>query len=85
MPYISRARRAKLDPWIESLTKCHLSSGEVNYVISRILFLWSELSKSYAIYNAVMGVLDCVKQEFYRKVIAPYEDRKKEENGEVYR
>jgi len=31
-----------------------------------------------------MGVLECIKQEFYRRAVAPYEDKKKEENGDVY-
>ena len=30
-----------------------------------------------------MGVLECCKLEFYRRVAAPYEDIKIEENGDV--
>jgi len=39
---------------------------------------------NYADYNEVMGVLECVKQELYRRLIVPYENKKKEENGDVF-
>ena len=32
----------------------------------------------------VLGVLECVKLELYRRVAAPYEDKKCQENGDVY-
>jgi len=38
----------------------------------------------YKRYNKAMGVLECIKQEFYRRVISKYEDQKIEENGDVY-
>jgi len=39
---------------------------------------------NYADYNEVIGVLECVKQELYRKVISKYEDKKEKENGTVW-
>lgn len=30
-----------------------------------------------------VGVLGCTLLEFYRRVVAPYEDKKREENGDV--
>ena len=30
-----------------------------------------------------MGVLDCVKQEFYRRKLAPYEDVAIQKNGDI--
>ena len=38
----------------------------------------------YAVYNRAMGVFDCAAREFYRRVVAPYEDKKIMENGDVY-
>jgi hypothetical protein len=40
--------------------------------------------KTYTEYNALVGVLECVKQEFYRRAVSSYEDKKKEGNGDVY-
>lgn len=33
---------------------------------------------------ATLGTLEAVKQEFYRRVVAAYEDLKIQENGDVY-
>jgi hypothetical protein len=33
--------------------------------------------------NKAVGVLECIKMEFYRRVAAPYEDTKIEQNGDV--
>ncbi len=38
----------------------------------------------YTTFNEVMGVLECVKQEFYRRVIVPHESRMIKENTDVY-
>jgi len=31
-----------------------------------------------------MGTLDCASKEFYRKVAAPYENLKEQDNGGLY-
>jgi hypothetical protein len=56
--------------------------GRLNYVISRLL---AQLyPKGYFHYNRAMGVLASAMQEFYRRRVAPYEDVKISENGDVY-
>lgn len=88
MPYIPKADRKILDDKIVLLKGeislkgefCNL--GELNYVITRLVL--SMKPKSYSDYNALIGVLECVKLELYRRAVAPYEDKKKEENGDVY-
>ena len=62
--------------------------GTLNYIITRLCDYWSrDMSgeANYEKYNAVIGVLECVKQELYRRQIAPYEDKACERNGDVYR
>ena len=61
--------------------------GTLNYIITRLCDYWCrdwQGESNYAKYNAVIGVLECVKQELYRRQIAPYEEVKCEENGDVY-
>jgi len=61
--------------------------GTLNYIITRLCDYWTkdiDGEANYERYNAVIGVLECVKQELYRRQIAPYEDEKCEENGDVY-
>jgi len=59
--------------------------GTLNYIITRLVVWYLGKSPNYERYNAVIGVLECAKQELYRRQIAPYEDEKCEENGDVYR
>lgn len=82
MPYITKEQREELDDWLEGYDLFDLPPGKLNYVITKLLL--KTQPKSYADYNALVGVLECIKLELYRRVVAPYEDRKKDENGEVY-
>jgi hypothetical protein len=54
----------------------------VNYTITKILD--SLYKDSYFQYNRAMGILDCVKQEFYKRRVSVYEDRKCSEEGDVF-
>ena len=55
--------------------------GELNYVVTKILKGVYPLK--YYHLNKAIGVLECIKLEFYRRVAAPYEDTKIEESGDV--
>jgi hypothetical protein len=90
MPYIRKDDRERLDSTIDSLIVAINSNGEpavgdgdVNYAITRIIDYFYN-KPSYAIMARGIMTLECAKQEFYRKVIAPYEDEKAKKNGEVY-
>ena len=82
MPYIKGHRRGILDRNIGISPHIITSPGELNYVITKIILGYG--MTNYEEMNTVLGVLEAVKQELYRRVIAPYEDVKKEENGDVY-
>lgn len=58
--------------------------GVMNYTISRLTDCFYGMG-GYTVYNRAMGVLDCVAREFYRRKVAPYEDKKILENGDVYK
>jgi hypothetical protein len=58
--------------------------GELNFAITQLLLNYLDGGMSYTAINEVIGVLECAKLELYRRVAAPYEDKKKEENGDVY-
>lgn len=56
--------------------------GDLNYCFSRILSnLMSDVS--YSKVAVITGVLENVKQEFYRRVAEGYEDLKISENGDI--
>lgn len=82
MPYISQEQREELDKWLDSIVLFDLPPGELNYVITKLLLKTEP--KCYSDYNILVGVLECIKLEFYRRAVAPYENKKISENGDVY-
>jgi len=80
MPYITPHQRAKF-PDLPSM-----GIGELNYLISRALneYILMHGGLRYNTINDCIGVLECAKLELYRRVAAPYEDKKIEENSDVY-
>jgi hypothetical protein len=57
--------------------------GEVNYIISKLVWELFDSAPSYHHGNELVGALECAKQEFYRRKMAPYEEQKIAENGDV--
>ncbi|MCE9623991.1 MAG: hypothetical protein K8R69_00845 [Deltaproteobacteria bacterium] len=79
MPYITPPQRQKLDK-----DPRPTDAGELNYTITRYLLSYLEdKGLKYSTLNEIMGVLNCVTQEFYRRWAAPYEDLKIRDNGDV--
>lgn len=87
MPYINKVQRGMWDEFIEQIeaehNNSHIEMGEINYFVSRLLWRQFHQNKSYKKANEIVGVLECIKAEFYRRVVAPYEDVKIQENGDV--
>lgn len=78
MPYIKQERRndARLSPQ---------NAGELNYAFTELIKWYMALhGKSYSTFNDIVGALEGAKLEVYRRVVAPYEDGKRESNGDVY-
>lgn len=82
MPYIGKALRKTLDTGSLPAT-----AGELNYVITRTVDRYIERGGglNYSAINEAIGALECAKLELYRRLAAPYEDAKAEQNGDVYR
>ena len=87
MPYITQEERPQYDEVIAELTRLlkekppESVDGHLNYVVTRIIKEVYPLR--YYHINKAMGVLECIQHEFYRRVAAPYEDTKIEQNGDV--
>lgn len=81
MPYIAKERRSALAHGDSPKT-----AGELNFVITDKVMSYVKAQGliSYATLNEVLGVLEAAKQEFYRRVVAPHEEEKCKENGDVY-
>lgn len=98
MPYIKKEDREKFDETIEVILDClkhdfvkgtgydknkDISVGELNYIISSIIWRLFDEKPSYTLGNGLVGVLECVKQEFIRRRLNGYEDQKIKENGDL--
>ncbi len=89
MPYIKKIIRFEIDGEIDDLAFAIQEQGKegragnLNYAITKLIDSLYDLR--YSEINEAIGALECVKQEFYRRVAGPYEDLKAVENGDVYK
>lgn len=86
MPYINKRDRGRFKDALKLIDSAIVfDEGELNYLFTEIaiLYLYHHDPK-YKTINTVVGALECCKQEFYRRLAAPYEDAKITENGDVY-
>lgn len=91
MPYIQKENRVRLDGCIENMVKCLRGEdkkplqdllGDINYCFSRVINGTTD-KVCYNNIAMITGVLENIKQEFYRRVASPYEDKKAIENGDI--
>lgn len=92
MPYIKKQDRQKYDPLIEEIFQelaCSwggtdkFPAGDLNYIFSSIVKKLFDCKKQYLTANDIMGVLNGVNLEFYRRWVSGYEDKKILSNGDI--
>lgn len=87
MPYIKEERRKSFDVLVSQLVEKireypdEDKDGCINYFMCRLLL--EMYPKKYFHMNRMMGVLECIKQELYRRYVAPYENIKIKESGDI--
>ena len=86
MPYIKKLRRDEMANTARKGSHPIMkSSGELNYELTlKCLNFLKHKGVAYCTYNEIIGALECCKLEIYRRMVAPYEDIKINENGDVY-
>ena len=88
MPYIEERRRDLIDeelvPASAVLVYHGSTPGDLNYAVTLLVTDYLGFVPNYERFNAAIGVLECAKLELYRRMIAPYEDEKMHQNGDVY-
>jgi len=89
MPYIEQEIRKILQPTItnviNALRKLGVDNraGNLNYTICTILNALYPNDR-YREFNDMMGLLDCIAKEMYRRRVAPYEDKAITKNGDIF-
>jgi len=81
MPYIDPMRRVKLIEFKEPPQDSTELTFLFCYLINNYMKFKGEKAKHYI---DVMGSLETTKSEVYRRLIAPYEDKKIKQNGDVF-
>lgn len=78
MPYIVPERRFEA-------SQAPQTEGELNFAVTVLIDDYLQRQGlRYTTINQVLGALSGAKAEFYRRVAAPYEDRARARNGDVY-
>lgn len=82
MPYVKPELRENLD----DVVKCMIvhdvrANGDLNYILFK--FCKYNVAPSYNNYKNFCGELRQCATEIEREILAPYEDVKKNENGEI--
>ena len=81
MPYITQDARKELD----NKERKPDALGELNYEITLLVKDYLDRQgHRYANYAGVIGVLETIILELYRRVVIPYEEKKISENGDVF-
>jgi len=85
MPYIKKETRKKIkkDTMIDKSNI--MNAGELNYVFTEICKSYIERKGlCYQTLNDIIGALVGCLMELYRRKACDYEDKKIQENGDVY-
>lgn len=81
MPYIKGYERESYEPHGPAAN----TPGTLNFQITVLINKYLERHElCYDTINDIVGAIEGAKLEFYRRVAAPYEDEKIQENGDVY-
>lgn len=84
MLYIPKSKRIEIDKSLDHVILDNLDDGELNYTITKLCH-WFIIDKKLKYFTLVrvMGCLICVMFELYRMVVAPYESKKRMQNGPI--
>ena len=90
MPYVLPERRNLLVRFDEKSRQLAVSTleitspGDLAFVFYRLCQLYIiRNGRKFETLNGLVGVLETTKGEVSRRILAPYEDRKMRENGDV--
>lgn len=88
MPYIKQDERGQY----VQVVRIPQTSGQLNYLITSLCNAYlmernsddiGYVGPTYSAINEIIGALECVKLEWYRRLASPYEDEKVLENGDL--
>ena len=82
MPYVKQERRPELDLVIDKMESAGVKAdGDLNYILFK--YCKYNIPLNYNSIKNYIGELNETVAEIRRRLLAPYEDTKIEENGDV--
>ncbi len=79
MPYITAADRE----WVSHYEP--VNPGQLTYALTRLVVEYADkCGPRFQTFAEILGALEATKLEMYRRVVAPYENKKLAENGDCY-
>ena len=85
MPYIKQEDRKQFHYLLLPHNAGPSTPGEFNYCVSAFADRYlNTYGVTYRSINELVGALECVKLELYRRVAVQYENQKCADNGDVY-
>jgi hypothetical protein len=82
MPYITRHRRQAIRGILTRILS-NMPIGEFTYLVFKIILKMLKNNESYQRYTEILGALESMKLELYRRKMAHYEDTKMIVNGDL--
>lgn len=84
MPYIHPDRRELFDDPLAEIASNVMTEGEFNYCVYKLATLiTARMGESYDVLSMCGSAMEHAKLEWYRRRVAPYEDMKIEQNGDI--
>jgi hypothetical protein len=84
MPYIKKIARKMIDEIVDDAHFSIAANGTLNYFLTKLMLVRrKQEGESYTFYKNYLGELEMAQAEIYRRYVAPYEDIKMKENGDV--
>lgn len=81
MPYIKPEDREKVLNY--GVEVYDMSAGEHNFLLTSLVNAWLGDKPDYATYERIIGRLECIKLELWRRRMVPYEELKCQQNGDI--
>lgn len=82
MPYVKKEQRPELDDIVWLMEKRGIrADGDLNYILFRYCKYY--VPKSYNSIKNFLGELNEAAEEIRRRILAPYEEEKIKESGDV--
>jgi len=81
MPYVEKYLRKELDVIVGEMSYAIKVDGDLNYVLFK--FCKNHVHPSYSEYKNFIGELNECVAEIRRRLLAPYENKKIIDNGDV--